>query len=377
MSMSRTTRRQFIAASAAVLASRPAIGAAPDGQELEAVIEKGYGYLKSKQKEDGSFAPPQVGEPGISSLVVAGLIRCGKLKTDPVVANALKYIEGTVKSDGGVYVSGFANYTTSLAVMAMKDANTDKKYDAAIAAATKFLRTLQYGEGDDITEKDPKYGGAGYGQKGQRGGADLSNTHFFLEALTAGGAGKDDPSIKRALTFLSRVQNLPGEFNDMEYAKKAGEDDKGGFIYNPAEVGNPNSRKKSATGGLRSEGGMTYSGLKSFLYAGVSKDDYRVKAAIAWVRKHYTLKENPGMGQSGLYYYYHVFAKAMDALGEDPFVDAEGVKHDWRKELFDTLKSKQAADGHWVNGNRDFGENLPELATAFALLALGYCKANK
>ena len=39
---------------------------------------------------------------------------------------------------------------------------------------------------------------------------------------------------------------------------------------------------------------MTYAGLKSFLYAGVSKDDPRVKAAVEWVRKHYTVTENPG-----------------------------------------------------------------------------------
>ena len=43
---------------------------------------------------------------------------------------------------------------------------------------------------------------------------------------------------------------------------------------------------------------MTYAGLKSFLYAGVGKDDPRVKAAIGWVRRHYTLSENPGQGQA-------------------------------------------------------------------------------
>ena len=367
-------RRQFFAASATLVALRPSLAAAPDAKALDAAIEKGYDFLKSKQKADGSFAPPQVGEPGIAALTIAALLRAGKPASDPVVAKALKYLEGSVKADGGVYNRGLANYTTSLAVMAFKDANADKKYDAAIAAATKFLRTLQYGDGD-VDEKDVKFGGAGYDKKGARGGPDLSNTHFFMEALVAGGAGKDDPAIKKALAFLSRVQNLPGEFNDQDFAKKAGDDDRGGFIYNPAVANDPKSDKRSATGGLRSEGGMTYAGLKSFLYAGVGKDDPRVKAAIGWVRRHYTLKENPGMGQAGLYYYYHVFAKAMHALGEDSFADAKGVKHDWRKELFDTLKEKQQADGSWANENKAFAENLPELATAFAVLALGYCKA--
>jgi squalene-hopene/tetraprenyl-beta-curcumene cyclase len=78
------------------------------------------------------------------------------------------------------------------------------------------------------------------------------------------------------------------------------------------------------------------------------------------------------MGSAGLYYYYHTFAKAMDALGEEEFVDAKDVKHPWRKELFETLQKAQKKDGSWVNENRAFLENSPELATAFALLALGY-----
>ena len=120
---------------------------------------------------------------------------------------------------------------------------------------------------------------------------------------------------------------------------------------------------------------MTYGGLKSFLYAGVSKDDPRVQGAMKWIRIHYTLDENPGMGKAGLFYYYHTFGKAMAALGEDKFTDAKGVAHDWRSELFEALKKRQRPDGSWINeGDRTFGESNPELATAFALLALSYCR---
>jgi squalene-hopene/tetraprenyl-beta-curcumene cyclase len=122
---------------------------------------------------------------------------------------------------------------------------------------------------------------------------------------------------------------------------------------------------------------MTYAGLKSFLYAGVSKDDPRVKSAVAWIRRHYTVTENPGQKDAGLFYYYHTFAKAMDALGEDQFEDAKGVKHDWRKELFEALKSRQAENGSWANTNPAFLESSPELATSFALLALSYTTPKK
>ena len=71
---------------------------------------------------------------------------------------------------------------------------------------------------------------------------------------------------------------------------------------------------KLPNGGLRSYASMTYAGLKSMIHAGVGPDDPRVKAAVEWLRKHYSLDENPGMGKSGLYYYYHTFAKALDAI---------------------------------------------------------------
>jgi squalene-hopene/tetraprenyl-beta-curcumene cyclase len=59
------------------------------------------------------------------------------------------------------------------------------------------------------------------------------------------------------------------------------------------------------------------------LYAGVTVDDPRVKAALAWLRKHYTEKENPGLGNSGLYY-YHYMGKLLNALDEPLFEDASG-----------------------------------------------------
>jgi len=340
---------------------------APKDAELKALLDKAYDALQAKQNPDGSFAP-KLGGPGITALTAAALIRSGRSAEDPVVAKALKYLEKAVKKDGGVYDKGLANYTTCLAIVTFKEANTKGRYDKVIENASKFVRTLQYGDADP---KDLKFGGTGYDGKSR---PDLSNTQFFLEALVASGAKSDDPAIKKAIAFISRSQNLPSEFNDQEYATKASEDDKGGFVYNPLDAGDEKSSKRTAAGGLRSEGGMTYAGLKSFLYAGVSKEDPRVKAAVLWVKRNYTLENNPGMGKAGLFYYYHTFAKAMAALGQDNFEDAKGVKHPWRLELFQKLKATQNADGSWTNSDRAFLENTPELATAFAVLSLSYCK---
>jgi squalene-hopene/tetraprenyl-beta-curcumene cyclase len=83
------------------------------------------------------------------------------------------------------------------------------------------------------------------------------------------------------------------------------------------------------------------------------------------------------MGDNGLYYYYHTFAKALDAMGQDEFVDDQGNKHNWRAELVEELARRQADDGSWVNKNERWLEGDANLATGYALLALSYCQPKK
>ena len=134
---------------------------------------------------------------------------------------------------------------------------------------------------------------------------------------------------RRRSIFVSRCQNLESEHNTSPFAAKVND---GGFYYTIA-AGGQSQAGNTPDGGLRSYGSMTYAGLKSMIYAGVSRDDPRVKAAYEWIQEHYTLDENPGMGEQGLYYYYHTFAKALDTIGDEQVVDADGKSHDWRAEL--------------------------------------------
>ena len=373
--MDLLSRRTFFAAgcaaAAGVLAVRPpARAAGPAAADLDAVLTKAFAGLAELQTPDGAFAP-KLGGPGVTALAAAALLRAGRPADDPVVAKALKVLGTNIRPDGGIYQQRLANYTTCVALLAFVEANTDGKYDTVIADASKFLKGLQTGDEETPDHADPTFGGVGYDGKSR---PDLSNTHFFVDALLAAGTPKDDPAIKNALVFVGRCQNLKSEYNELAYAAKATPEDKGGFAYNPLDAGNDTSPNRTAAGGLRSAGTMTYAGLKSFLYAGVDRNDERVKAAVDWVRRHYSVDENPGQGTAGLYYYYHLFAKGLDAWGEDPFADADGVKHDWRADLFAALKKRQRADGTWANDNRAFQENVPELATAFAVLALSYCR---
>jgi squalene-hopene/tetraprenyl-beta-curcumene cyclase len=297
------------------------------------------------------------------------MLRNGRTVNDPVVARALKYLQGHVRDDGGIYQEGsrYKNYETSLSIVAFNEANKDGRYNDLLAKAEKFVKAQQWDEDEGHEISSMSYGGAGYGSHER---PDLSNTSFLVDALHAIGRGDDDPALQKALVFISRCQNQESEHNTTEFASKVND---GGFYYTIA-AGGQSQAGTTPDGGLRSYGSMTYAGLKSMIYAGVSRDDPRVKAAYEWIRRHYTVDENPGMGPQGLYYYYHTFAKALDTIGDEKLVDADGQSHDWRAELVQKLISTQKDDGSWINNNPRWLEGDPNLVTAYSLLALSYCR---
>ncbi len=351
-----------------VLAEDAKATAGPNAEKLKAARAKAVSFLKTTQKEDGSWTTANA--PGISGLIVTGLLRSGVPADDPVAAAGLKYLAGFVQPDGGIYYikSNHRNYETCIAVLAFTEANKDGKYKSLLAAADKYLRQQQWDEEEGKSKDDPYYGGAGYGSTSR---PDMSNTQFLLEALKAAGAKSDDPAFQKALVFVSRTQNLESEHNTTPFAAKVND---GGFYYTPAAGGATRAEGEALpNGGLRSYASMTYAGLKSMIYCGVGPDDPRVKAAVSWLKKHYSVTENPGAGQNGLYYYYQTFAKSLHAVGQAEFTDESGKKHDWRSELAAQLAQAQQENGSWVNATARWNEGDPNLATAYALLALSYC----
>ena len=358
-------RRLAAPAVVLTLTAAPLLAAGPDAAAVEAARAKGVNFLRTTQNDDGSWTSQNL--VGVSAAITAALLDAGLGPDDPAVAKALKSLEGYAHDDGGVYAEGsnHKNYETCLALLAFTKANAGGRYAAQIKAAEGFLKKLQWDEGEGTESADPAYGGAGYGSH-QR--PDLSNTQFFVEALKQAGVKEDDPAMKKALLFVSRCQNLESEHNTTPFAAKV---DDGGFYYTPAAGGNSQAGP-TENGGLRSYASMTYAGLKSMIYAGVERDDPRVKAAYDWARAHYTLKENPGMGEQGLYYYYQTFAKALDTMGVERVEDAAGKSHDWRADLAAELIARQKPNGSWVNAADRWYEGDPNLVTAYTLRALSH-----
>ena len=245
----------------------------------------------------------------------------------------------------------------------------DDKYKKVIGDAAKFLKGLQWDDGEGKKPEDDFFGGAGYDSKSR---PDLSNTQFFLDALKAAGTPADDSAFKKAAVFVSRCQNLKSEHNQLPWAGKIND---GSFIYSAADGGSTKT-SDAPDAPLTGYGSMTYAGVKSLIYAGVGKDDKRVTEAVTWLRKNYTVEANAGMPPQlagrGLFYYYHTMAKTMALLGEDDFADDKGIKHDWKTDLFRAIEKRQGKDGSWTNPTDRWMEGDPYLVSGYMLMALSY-----
>lgn len=363
---------------------------------------KAEAYLISKQDAaSGGWSTPEAGTrkphlPGITALVLSGMLMDKPAAAGDgrktAINQGVKYLLNHVQPDGGIYDGMLPSYNTSLAVSALSKVDLPQAREA-VENATQFLKSLQWSEKSDpkvggseaprVVDRDhPFYGGVGYGKHGRPDG---SNLNIFMQAMQDAGVSPGDEAVKRAVTFLQRLQMLD-EVNDMPYADKSKQ---GGFVY--ATVENAQSvdgRAGQSMAGtmeetlddgtkvsrLRAYGSMTYAGFKSYLYAELPRDDVRVTAAMDWIRRNYTVSENPGMGTDGLYYYYVTFARALSAWGDAEIrtVTTEGSEQprDWANDLIDRLAELQNPDGSFKSLDDRWMENDPVLISAYSLIAL-------
>jgi squalene-hopene/tetraprenyl-beta-curcumene cyclase len=335
-------------------AAAPSLSAATRSQVM-ASLKKGADYLRKEQGADGLW-DKNYGVTGVA--VIALLNEPGVAKADAMktVTPALDAFVKLAKPDGGMYENIIPHYITAVSVSALAAAGRPQD-QKLIKAGAAYLRENMLDEGEGIAKTDFWYGGMGYGGATRPDRkADIISLEYALRAMHDAEMPADDVAWQRALTFLQRTQNN-SETNDQKWAANDG-----GFVYYPGFSYNPD-------GPTRSYGSVSYAGLLSYSWANLKKTDPRVQAVMKWVKNNYTVDENPGLGQKTVYYYYMVMAKALAALGEPTFTDANGRRHNWREELSQKLISLQHADGSWVNPVKDEMQDNPHLVTGFVLAA--------
>jgi len=356
------------------LISKQAVGGKIDlstAKEAEAAINRGLDWLATQQKEDGSWS--EANFPALTALPLWAFSMSNHPKKAEITAKAAKFILGNVQADGGIYRKipgkggGLSNYNTALCMIALHSLN-DPQYTPIVLKARKFVAAGQH-FGSDIYD-----GGMGYDRETGRSYTDLSDSVIAFEAMRLTQSAEDlrnksetrvDLDWEAAVRYLGRLQNNSA----------TGTENAGGFAYRPDESKAGTTTNKEGVVIFRSYGSMTYAGLLSLIYADVNKNDPRVQSAFDWAAKHWTLDENPGMGDQGLYYFYNILSKALAIYGRDTIPGKDQSQIPWRDALTKKLVGLQKVDsktghGYWVNTNNRFWEANDVLVTAYTLIAL-------
>ena len=322
-------------------------------KKLTDSLEKGAAYLRQQQHPDGTWE----NHPGITAMVATALLRQPGVPRDKqlaVVGKTLDNLAKMAKPDGGIYDKAIPHYITAVSMMAMV-AGGRPQDKPLIEKGRQYLAEHILDEGEGVPPSDKFYGGLGYGGTSDGGRADIISLEYGLRAMKEADLPANNAAWEKAIKFLQRTQNN-SETNDQKWASNDG-----GLIYYPGY---------SQAGETRSYGAATYAGLMSYSWANVKKTDARVQSVMKWVRNNYTVDENPGVGQKTVYYYYMVFAKALQAAGETEIVDAKGQRHNWRDDLAKKLLMLQHPEGYWVNTDKAELQDNKVLVTAFTMMAI-------
>lgn len=337
--------------------------------EIDLAIQRGTAWLATNQQGAGHWSNPE--QPAISALALVAL-QGAEDKRAQAIEKGYKFLLTNVKPDGSIHGGkGLVNYNTSLGLLALAAA-PDGRYKEQILRARHYLIGTQIDMGEKGKLDSPFDGGVGYGSRYEH--SDLANTVQALEALSvtklyaADSANKEGLNWKAAIHFLQSCQNLP-TYNKEPWASDDPQN-KGGFIYYPGNsmAGETNINGRVA---FRSYGSISYAGLLSYIYADLKKDDPRVQAVLDWLKRNYTLDENPGMGPQGIYYYFQMMTKALSIYGIDQLPTEKGAVN-WREKLALRLLDLQKPDGSWVNESARWMEKDPALVTSYSLISLEF-----
>lgn len=336
-------------------------------------IERGLNWLLEKQHERGSWSNRKL--PALTALPMMAFVRSDHPRKDAAVVPARAFILKSVQKNGGIYhkspisiTGGLQTYNTAICMTALHLLN-DPELAPVVLDARKFLSGMQRLDGSE------RNGGFGYNRKGFMSRPDLNNTTYALEAMRltqdledirGNGEMTVDIDWGAALKFLQRLQVDP----------TATSTDAGGFSYSFADPKGGTRTNAQDEVVFSAYGSMTYSGLLAMIYAQLPRSDPRVRSAVEWAARHWDLEENPGMGANGLFFFYSVLGKALNAYGVDELQGEGDGNIKWREDLIREVAARQILDdtgesGHWINTeSKRFLEGDPVLVTSYSLLAL-------
>jgi hypothetical protein len=315
-------------------------------EEVRKSIALGAKYLKSSQRDDGSW-PEYMGQSGgVTSLCTLALLNSGVDPQDPKIQQALKNLRQRRPN---------TTYVVALQTMVLCRAEPTRD-QVLIGRNVEWLERNQIKEG-------PRAGMWSY----PSGNGDASNTQFALLALHEAERAAEAGLIKGI-----RVRRDTWERAQAYWEKNQNPDGSWGY-YPP----------------LEGTGSMTCAGISSLVIAAdmIAQPDAKVNGdeidacaraenastrpverGIEWLRRHYSITQNPPGTRRGLWHLYYLYGlERAGRLTARRFIG----EHDWYREgaehLIRHLKQDDI-DGFFPG--REHAEDDRNISTSLALLFL-------
>jgi len=327
-------------------------------RQLDFAVDHGLEFLGRAQRADGSFAAPDLGQPGITSLCVMAFLSRGHVPEEGEyggqLARAIDFVLDTQQENGLLfdlplgsrYISGTpthaAMYNHAMAglmlaeVYGMTDAARRGRIAASISRAISFTRERQL-----APKRNPRdLGGWRYlgSLSGVRNDADMSVTSWHL-------------------MFLRSARNAEFEVpkncidEAMSYVRRSFEADEGVFTYTRT---NPGHRTNRA---------MVGSGILSLSLGGEHQSDM-ARAAGEWLlHNDFDRYNQPRFPEERYHYSAYYCSQAMFQLGGDY----------WSRffpPFMRVLIENQQADGSWARESSFDAQFGNSYTTALVILSL-------
>jgi hypothetical protein len=380
---------------------------------LSGVRTRAVAWLLSRQHESGAWALPSASGaamPSVAMTVLALLALGDDGVPEEAVDVGLDWLSGRQNPDGS-FGDGddgrfYRHYCTALALWVLPP--DSERFSHHIAKAVACLRGYQRREGVDR-------GGFGHGMVTPaptshspdgtftRTFAMVSPTSMAAEGLRRVGVDPADPCPAGIVDYIRSCHNDPDVNTRPEVARFLAENGyclggDGGIVATLENLHRDEPWSGTTADPVVSTGISTYQGVSAYLRCGLPPESPEVQAAMSWIRSHYSVAEHAGfaavmragqrplwpsehggfdpasqpaqnddLGQAGRYLYLFSMARALRDADVGLLETVDGVRHDWRAEIRETLHASQNPDGSWTNPNPRWLEFDAVLSTSFAL----------
>lgn len=335
--MPRFVARLFVLCVLVGLIVRPA-AAEITAEAVRNSIERGVKFLKSQQRDDGSWREYTSQYGGLTALCTLALLNAGVEPDDRCIQRALTFLRK---------IPPERTYAVSLQTMVF--CRAEPKRDLLLI--TRNVKWLQEAQ----VSKDRGKGGWAYDVRG--GEPDNSNSQFALLGLHEAervGVPVAAQTWRLAKAHWEDWQNADGSWGYKKGVFGTGSMTCAGIACMVIVSDRVDAADAQAEGDVI-----------TCCRQGES-DDHRIQRAIKWLGDHFAVSQNPGSPAWLLYYLYGL--ERTGRLTARRFIG----QHDWYREGCDQLlKMKGALSDSWsLSGGLINVEADPRIATSFALLFL-------